>query len=48
AEKAVGQKMQYAFDKMKLAKRKNVSWGFNGKDTFVGTPRPEPKKVEKK
>jgi len=44
------QKIKYAFDKLKLKKRKNYRWGFDGKrDIFIGTLIPEkPKKEEKK
>ena len=45
----IGQKIKYAFDKLRLKKRKNYRWGYNGKDTFTGTLIPEkPKKEEKK
>ena len=41
-EKQVSQKIKYAFDKLKLKKKTEYSWRFDGKDTFIGT------KVEKK
>lgn len=45
----IGQKVKYAFDKLRLKKRKNYRWGYNGGDSFVGTLIPEkPKKEEKK
>jgi len=41
----IGQKIKYAFDKLKLKKRKNYRWVYNGKDSFVGNLIPEkPKK----
>lgn len=42
----IGQKIKYAFDKLKLKKRKNYRWGFDNKrDIFIGTLIPEqPKK----
>lgn len=46
----ISQKVKYAFDKLRLKKRKNYRWGYNDKDnSFVGTLIPEkPKKEEKK
>ena len=38
-------KLQDAFNKLRLKKRKNYRWGYNGKDAFIGTLIPEkPKK----
>jgi hypothetical protein len=43
------QKVKYAADKLKLKKKKNYNWSFNGKDAFIGKPIPEaPKKEDKK
>lgn len=39
--------VQYAFDKMRLAKNKDYQWRYDGKDSFIGTlveKRPEVKK----
>lgn len=44
----IGQKVKYAFDKLRLKKRKNYRWSYNGGDAFTGTLIPEPKKEEKK
>ncbi len=45
----IGQKIKYAFDKLRLKKRKNYRWSYNGGDSFIGTLIPEkPKKEEKK
>lgn len=44
----IGQKVKYAFDKLKLKKRKNYRWSYNGGDSFLGNLIPEPKKEEKK
>lgn len=40
----IGQKIKYAYDKLKLKKRKNYRWSYNGGDSFTGTLIPEPKK----
>jgi len=47
-EQSIGQKIHYAFKKMKLGKRKEYGWKYNGKDSFIGHPIPKPKKEEKK
>lgn len=39
-----GQKIQFAFNKLKLKKKKQYRWGFNGKDAFIGQLVPEPPK----
>ena len=45
-ERGIQEKIRHSFDKMKLGKnRKDVQWRFDGKDSFIGTVRPEPKKV---
>ena len=44
----IGQKIKYAFDKLKLKKRKNYRWGYNGGDSFVGNLVPEKPKEPKK
>ena len=45
ANEQIGQKIKYAFDKLRLKKRKNYRWGYNGGDSFIGTLIPEqPKK----
>jgi len=41
----IGQKIKYAFDKLRLKKRKNYRWSYNGGDSFIGNLVPEkPKK----
>lgn len=40
----ISQKVKYAFDKLKLKKRKNYDWSYKGGDSFIGTLIPEPKK----
>ena len=41
----IGQKVKYAFDKLRLKKRKNYRWSYNGGDSFIGNLVPEkPKK----
>lgn len=41
---SLGNKIKRAFDKMKLGKRKEIRWqGYDGKDSFIGIPRPTPK-----
>ena len=43
------ERVEQAFKKLKLKKRKNYRWSYNGRDTFVGRLIPEqPKKEEKK
>ena len=42
-EQSIGQKIQYAFKKMKLGKRKEYQWKFDGKGSFVGMLIPKPK-----
>jgi hypothetical protein len=39
----INQRIKRAFDKMKLGKKKSYSWRFNGRDSFIGVPRPQPK-----
>jgi len=33
----ISQKVKYAFDKLRLKKRKNYRWGYSGGDSFIGT-----------
>ena len=40
----ISQKVKYAFDKLRLKKRKNYRWSYNGGDSFVGNLIPEPPK----
>jgi hypothetical protein len=40
---SIGNKIKHAFDKMKLGKKKNIRWSYDGKDSFIGIPRPESK-----
>ena len=48
-DKHIGEKVDYAFRKLRLKKRKNYKWTYDRKRyTFVGTLIPEPKKEEKK
>ena len=44
----IRQKIQYSFDKLKLKKRTQYRWSYNGSDTFVGHLVPEPPKTEEK
>lgn len=41
-------KLEDAFRKLKLNKKKNYRWSYNGKDCFIGMLIPEPKKAEGK
>ncbi len=41
---SIGNKIKRAFDKLKLGKKKDMRWSYNGKDAFIGIPRPTPKK----
>lgn len=43
-QKSQKNKIDRAYKKMKLDKKKNVNWGFNQKDSFVGIVKPEKKK----
>ena len=45
---SIKQKIQYAYEKLKLKKKKNYRWQYNGKDGFVGNLIPESKKPEQK
>ena len=46
---SIGNKIQRAFDKMKLNKRKEIRWQFNIKESaFTGVERPTPKKPDVK
>ncbi len=44
---SIGQKIQYAFKKMKLGKRKQYQWKYDGKDAFIGQLIPKPKTDKK-
>jgi predicted nucleic acid-binding Zn-ribbon protein len=39
----IQQTLNFAAGKLKLAKRTGYNWRFNGQDSFVGVPVPEPK-----
>lgn len=46
---SIGNKIQRAFDKMKLNKKKDIKWQFDIRQgAFVGTVRPTPKKKDVK
>jgi len=46
-DEKIGQKVQYAFNQLKLKKRKNYRWGYNSKERkFVGNLIPEKPKKE--
>lgn len=47
ANESLGAKIKDAFTKMRLKKKDNYAWTYNGGDSFVGIERP-PKKEEKK
>ncbi len=44
---SISNKINRAFEKMKLGKRKNIQWRFDGKSAFIGIERPKPKIQEK-
>jgi len=46
-EQSIGQKIQYAFKKMKLGKKKEYGWRYDGRGNFVGQLIPKPKTDKK-
>ncbi len=49
SQKRIGNVIHKAYNKMKLGKRKNISWIYSIKEkAFIGTLKPEPKKIEEK
>lgn len=41
---SIRSKIERAFKKMKLGKKKQYNWRFDGKESFIGINRPEPTK----
>ncbi len=48
SEKGFQKTLQQAFKKLKLHKKPGYEWRFNGKDEFLGYPKPPKAKAEEK